>query len=156
MVSVLFVCMGNICRSPMGEGVFRAAIKRRGLDLSDFKVDSAGTIGYHAGNPPDARAAAICSTTGVDISDQRSRKVTDQDFEDFDYIICMDRDNLADLMRRSAPHHHDKLYLFLDFGEGLETDEVPDPYYGRDDGFSYCLTLIENASDGLLDHILRK
>jgi len=139
----------------MGEGVFRDAIQKQGLD-TDLKIDSAGTIGYHVGNPPDTRATAICKTVGIDISDQRSRKISDQDFEDFDYIVCMDRENLTDLMKRSAPQHHDKLYLLLDFGDGLDIDEVPDPYYGRDDGFSYCLKLIQNASEGLINHIIQK
>lgn len=147
MTSVLFVCMGNICRSPMAEGAFRALLANK-PDGSSFMVDSAGTIGYHAGSPPDPRAKATARKAAVDISGQRSRKVTDQDFVQFDHILVMDRDNLDDLMGRCPPEHQHKIKLFMTFAKDLSVDEMPDPYYGHDGLFDDCFAAATEAAEG--------
>ncbi len=159
MVTVLFVCMGNICRSPMAEGAFRAVATERGISLGAggmLQVDSAGTTGYHAGQKPDPRAIAAAKNSGFDISGQRSRKVSDDDFENFDYIICMDRENLTLLYERSDEVHHQKVSLFLSYGNKLPLDEMPDPYYGRDGDFVRCMDFALKAARGLLEHIVKE
>jgi len=155
MVSVLFVCMGNICRSPMAEGVFRTRVEVAGL-CDSFNIDSAGTIGYHAGNPPDGRGTATMAAKGLDISMQRSRKVTRQDFDAFDYIIVMDEDNRSDLMARSPQEQQHKIQLFLGYSDQHEYHEVPDPYYGGDHGFELVYDLVDGAAGGLLSHIRKQ
>jgi len=149
MVKVLFVCMGNICRSPMAEGAFRAAVTAAGLD-GHFSIDSAGTIGYHAGSPPDSRAQETAKKRGIDISGQRSRKVRDDDFTEFDYIVVMDRDNLEDLKERCPREHHERISLFLTHAPDMPLDEMPDPYYGHRDQFDSCYLAAMDAADGLL------
>lgn len=148
---VLFVCLGNICRSPTAEAVFRHK-----LDNSDLapivQCDSAGTAGYHAGEAPDRRAAEAARARGYDMSRLRARQVRDDDFETFDLILAMDHSNLADLRRRADRRFHDKLKLFLEFAAEPE-QEVPDPYYGGRDGFDRVLDLVESASDGLMLHL---
>lgn len=149
---ILFVCMGNICRSPTAEGVTRALAERHGMaDL--FEFDSAGTHGYHIGNPPDKRARQAAAGRGYDLSALKARQVSDIDFVRFDRILAMDRDNLA-LLRKACPdEHREKLGLFLDFASLAEVEEVPDPYYGGPEGFEHVLDLIEDAANGLLKRL---
>ncbi|MGY3686430.1 low molecular weight protein-tyrosine-phosphatase [Vibrio coralliilyticus] len=144
--SILVVCMGNICRSPTGEAILRAKAEQMGVDV---EVDSAGTIGYHQGNPPDPRSKAAGEQRGYSFKGIRSRKVVDSDFEHFDLILAADRDNLADLKAQCPSQYQEKLRLFLSFGEAGE-EEIPDPYYGGDKGFELVLDLIEEASEKLL------
>jgi protein-tyrosine phosphatase len=148
------VCMGNICRSPTAEAVLRVQAALRGLS-SRVEVDSAGTHGWHAGEPPDPRAQAHGARRGYDLSVLRARRVQSADFERFDLILAMDRDNLAnlrDLQPDSAPARVD---LLMRFASRHGVDEVPDPYYGAADGFERVLDLIEDACDGLLTHLSR-
>lgn len=156
MVKVLFVCMGNICRSPTAEGVFRHLVKQAGLD-DKIQIDSAGTHAYHVGEPPDARATAAAMNRRIDLTDQRARKVQREDFDRFDYILAMDQGNYADLQYLVGHDgQHPKLFLFLDFAHNPGTREVPDPYYGGADGFEHVLDLVQSASEGLLAHILKE
>ncbi len=148
-MKILFVCMGNICRSPMAEGHFRQLLATRAGHL-DITVDSAGTHGYHAGSPPDPRAQDAASRRGIDISKLAARDVVEADFDLFDYIIAMDQDNLADLKERADPACHDRMRLFLDYSPDNAGMDVPDPYYGGKTGFERVLDLIELAADGLL------
>ena len=140
---ILYVCLGNICRSPTAEGVLRA--KAKGLDL---EIDSAGTSGWHEGDPPDPRAVAEARGRGIDISGLQARRVTAQDFHDFDHILAMDRSNLAELERIRPKGSKADLRLTLSDAPGLGETDVPDPYY--DDGFPKAYALIEAAADGLL------
>ncbi|MEM7662948.1 MAG: low molecular weight protein-tyrosine-phosphatase [Pseudomonadota bacterium] len=144
MTKVLFVCLGNICRSPAAEGVLRAKVKARGLSIA---VDSAGTGGWHAGDPPDERMRAAALNRGYDLSAQRARQVSPDDFETFHYILAMDASNLANLKDIAPPGHGAVLRKFLG------KDDVPDPYYGGDDGFDHVLDLMEAAVDELLAEI---
>ena len=155
MVGVLFVCLGNICRSPTGEGVFQDLVERKDLGES-ITIDSAGTAAYHIGEPPDPRSQAAAQHRGIDISGQRARRVKVQDFQKFDYLLAMDADNHANLMRICPAGSEHKVHLILDFGEGTEGQDVPDPYYVGGDGFEVVLDLIENASNGLLKDIRNK
>ena len=153
-VSVLFVCMGNICRSPTAEGVFRHMLAEAGLE--HIEVDSAGTHAYHVGEPPDRRSQAAAERRGIEtLADIRARRVAAADFERFDYILAMDRDNLALLIDQADAEHHDKIRLFLQFGTGHER-EVPDPYYGGATGFERVLDLIEDASTGLMRELVSR
>jgi protein-tyrosine phosphatase len=152
-ISVLFVCMGNICRSPTAQGVFRALLQREGLS-DRILTDSAGTIAYHVGEKPDRRAMQTAMKRGVDLSDLRARRTRAEDFEAFDYVVAMDRANYNDLREICPPGYEDRLYLFLDFAPHLPEDEVPDPYYGGVAGFDRVFDLVEDASRGLLKHIL--
>ena len=147
--SVLFVCMGNICRSPMAEGVFRYRLGQRG-DVTSFDIDSAGTHGYHEGSPPDHRAQAAAARRGIDISSLAARRVVADDFERFDVILAMDADNLDYLLELSEPEHHEKIRLFLDYSRTRRGEEVPDPYYGGPTGFERVLDMIEEATEALL------
>ena len=155
MIKILFVCMGNICRSPTAQGVFQRLIEQTGLN-HEIKIDSAGTHAYHVGNPPDPRAQAVALRRGIDLSGQRARKVTRGDFEKFDYILAMDQDNLSALRMICPPEHCDKLRLFLDFAPDLKVGDVPDPYYGGPTGFEQVLDLVEIAAEGLLRHLRRE
>jgi protein-tyrosine phosphatase len=130
--SVLFVCLGNICRSPLAEGAFRAEAERLGLDV---EVDSAGTGDWHIGYPPDARAAAVAARNGVDISHLRARQVTAEDFRRFDHIVALDEKNLRDLKRLRPADSKAELSLLLDHVEGREGEAVADPYYGEAEHF---------------------
>ena len=154
MVNVLFICMGNICRSPTAEGVFRDKVKQ--ADLEDkISIDSAGTHAYHVGNPPDERAQEAALKRNVDLSMQRARRVDVSDFPAFDYIVAMDESNRENLLSICPEGYEDRVHLFLDFANSKEI-EVPDPYYGQGRGFEIVLNLIEDASDGLLKHIKEK
>ena len=146
---ILFVCMGNICRSPTAEGVFRHFVEQAGL-AGKIEVDSAGTHAYHVNEPADSRARAAAERRGYSLDGIRARRVDESDFERFDYIVAMDRDNLDVLRTQSNGDHEDKLYLFLEFS-GAAADEVPDPYYGGASGFERVLDLVEEASRGLLE-----
>lgn len=152
-VHILFVCMGNICRSPMAEGVFRHRLAQRAVDV-EIEIDSAGTHGYHQGSPPDARAQAAAARRGVDISALAARRVAAEDFERFDYIIAMDVENLEFLQDLSGTEHLDKIRLLLDFSPTRTGGEVPDPYYGGPKGFERVLDLIEEAADQLLEDVV--
>ncbi|MRW83813.1 low molecular weight phosphotyrosine protein phosphatase [Pseudoduganella sp. FT26W] len=151
-VSVLFVCMGNICRSPTAEGVFRQRVAAAGL-AHRFVIDSAGTHGYHVGEAPDARSMEYALKRGYDLSAQRSRKVAAQDFEDFDYLLAMDHDNLKLLQAACPPQHRHKLGLMMSHATRSGADAVPDPYYGGGRGFDVVLDYLEDAADGLLAHL---
>lgn len=151
MIKILFVCMGNICRSPTADGVFRHRLAAEGLD-DRVSVDSAGTHGWHVGNPPDPRSVSAARSRGIDISDVRSRKVRPADFTEFDYVLAMDQDNLDD-MGHSAAQGTARVRLFLEFAPHLDETDVPDPYYGGDHGFDHVLDLVEAASDGLIAHL---
>ena len=144
--AVLFVCLGNICRSPTAEAVFRHKADEAGLKLT---IDSAGTHGYHTGSPPDKRSQAAGQERGYSFKGLKCRRVSDSDFETFDLILAMDQSNLENLREMSDPEHHHKIRLMLDFA-GYENEEVPDPYYGGKKGFELVLGLIEEASDGLV------
>lgn len=144
--SVLFVCLGNICRSPTAEGVFRQKAKQNGFEVT---VDSAGTAGYHKGAEPDKRSQLAASKRAYDLSSLKCRKVDAQDFEKFDYIIAMDKANEKDLKRKCPEDLQHKISLFLSYAS-TDFEEVPDPYYGGGKAFDLVLDLIEKASDGLL------
>jgi len=149
---ILFVCLGNICRSPTAEVVFREVAAREAPDLI-FEVDSAGTADYHIGQAPDPRTRAAALRRGYDLSPLRARVVEDLDFEEFDLILAMDHENLSALKHRAPRDAHDRVRLFLEFSPELGTAEVPDPYYGGANGFEEVLDLVEAASRGLLRHI---
>jgi protein-tyrosine phosphatase len=155
LVNVLFVCLGNICRSPTAEGVFKALVEREGLS-DQVSVDSAGVGSWHIGSPPDSRAQATARKRGIDLSNQRARQAKAHDFERFDYVIAMDSQNHGDLARMCPKGGEDRLYKFLQFAPQLGLSDVPDPYYGGDGGFDGVLDLIEAASAGLLDDIRTK
>lgn len=148
--SVLFVCMGNICRSPTAEAVFRHKAKEKGLKIN---IDSAGTIGSHAREKPDHRAMKVGASRGYSFEKIKARKVTEEDFSEFDLILAMDEQNIKDLKKVAPSHLMNKVKLFLDFAEDFEDKEVPDPYYGGARGFQFVLDLVENASDGLLKEV---
>lgn len=149
---LLFVCMGNICRSPTAEGVFRAFLSEHAPDLK-IHVDSAGTHAYHSGEPPDARARRAANHRGIDLSDLRARRVADEDFEKFDLILAMDLLNLETLRDRCPTEYQGRLHLLLDFAQQASVQEVPDPYYGGLHGFERVLDLVQEASIGLLEHL---
>lgn len=149
---ILFVCLGNICRSPTAEGVFRRLADERGL--SPFlRVDSAGTHAYHVGEPPDARSQKAALARGVDLSVLRARQVDHGDFYQFDHILAMDGSNYAHLMQMRPTDAGAKIKYFLDYAPHLNTREVPDPYYGGGNGFERVLDMVEDASRGLLDEL---
>lgn len=150
--SILFVCMGNICRSPTAEGVLRERAALAGLPLN---IDSAGTHGYHVGEAPDRRSQQHALRRGYDLSRQRARQVQLDDFARFDLLLAMDGQNLALLKAKCPPEQQHKLKLFLSYGQLDPQGEVPDPYYGGDAGFERVLDLIENAADGLIDALRR-
>ncbi len=154
-VEVLFVCMGNICRSPTAQGVFRKLLETEGLGTV-IGTDSAGTHAYHAGNPPDQRAQETALRRGIDLSDLRARVVTPEDFSKFDYVLAMDRDNFEDLSAICPHGAEPKLRLFMEFAPQLRMWEVPDPYYGAAGGFERVFDLVGAASAGLLADIKRR
>ncbi|MCP4326964.1 MAG: low molecular weight phosphotyrosine protein phosphatase [Alphaproteobacteria bacterium] len=152
---VLFVCTGNICRSPMAEGALRSAVAEAGLDRP-VDADSAGTHGYHVGDPPDRRAQAVARQRGHDLSAQRARRVTPRDFEEFDFVVALDRGHHEQLAAICPPGREDRIHLLMDFTEGAKGFDVPDPYYGSDADFHRALDMIEQGVDGLLAAIRRR
>lgn len=152
MAKVLFVCLGNICRSPTADGIFRTLVEREKLDQK-ILVDSAGTGGWHVGKAPDARTIAAARQRGYDLSVLRARQVSANDFAEFDYVLAMDKSNLMDLQRMKPSNYKGHLGLFLEFGERGDHREVPDPYYGGAEEFELVLDLVEDAAQGLLNHI---
>jgi protein-tyrosine phosphatase len=146
---VLFVCTGNICRSPTAEGVARGLALQHGVEHM-FEFDSAGTHDYHVGEPPDPRTIAAATKRGYDLAPLRARRVTEFDFILFDRVLAMDRGHLELLRRSCPPAHHGKLGLFLEFSDRLDTDEVPDPYYGDARGFEHVLDLVEDAATEMI------
>ncbi len=149
---VLFVCMGNICRSPTAEGVFRRLVAEEAPEL-DLEIDSAGTHAYHTGEPPDRRAQEAAARRGVDLSYTRARFVTGTDFTHFDLVLAMDKSNYERLRRRCPAEEHHRIRMFLEFAPGLDAMDVPDPYYGGSNGFERVLDMVEEACRGLLAHI---
>ncbi len=148
--SVLFVCLGNICRSPLAEGIFTDLVRKRGLS-DRFRIDSCGTGGWHAGEPPDPRSVLVAAKNGLDISHLRARKFDpDRDPAEFDWIVVMDRSNHADLLRLGMPGHKVRLMRSYDLSLGGEHD-VPDPYYGGDDGFDKVYEMLTRACEGMLE-----
>ena len=145
--SILFVCLGNICRSPLAEGVFRAVLAERGKDQR-MVIDSAGTGGWHSGEHPDRRSIAVAAEHGVDISGQRARKVLPEDFTRFDLILGMDRANVRDLKALAPPDARDRVHRYLDFASGNAGD-VPDPYYDDQQAFAFVYRMIREASEAL-------
>jgi low molecular weight protein-tyrosine phosphatase len=153
-IKVLFVCMGNICRSPTAEGVFNKLLDDLGT-TNRFLVDSAGTHAYHVGESPDNRAQQTARNRGVTLSNIRARKVSFSDFSQFDHILAMDTDNYQILLDASPDEHHHKIKLFLDFAPEHEESNVPDPYYGGPNGFEHVFDLVEDASKGFYQTILK-
>ncbi len=168
MVGVLFVCTGNICRSPTAEGAFLAHARASGL-LDRLDIDSAGTHDYHVGEPPDRRAIAHAARRGIDIAGLRARKLRREDFARFDYVLAMDRGHQRILLRQAgalkasalkasalkASALKDRVRLYLDFAPGLAGRDVPDPYYGEAQDFERVLDMVEAATAGLIEHIRR-
>ncbi len=155
MSGVLSVCMGNICRSPTAEGVFRKLVSDAGLG-DKIHIDSAGTHAYHSGEGPDRRARAAAERRGVSLAGLQARRVADTDFENFTYIVAMDEDNLLALQSASDEVHHSKVRLLLEFSESMPESEVPDPYYGGSAGFERVLDLVEEASKSLLEQVRKE
>lgn len=154
-ISVLFVCMGNICRSPTADAVFRHHVKSARLDHL-IHIDSAGTHAYHIGEPPDRRSQQAALKRGYSMQGLRARRVTQEDFSRFQYILAMDHHNLEELQQDCPPQYNSRLGLFLQYSNQWDMhQEVPDPYYGGSHGFERVLDLVENASQGLLSHILK-
>jgi len=152
LVRILFVCTGNICRSPTAVGVLRKLAADRGL-AGRIEVESAGTNGYHTGEPPDERSIEAAARRGFDLSDQRARRVREADYADFDLILGMDRGHRRMLKRAAPANMRARLGLLLDYAPQLGKTDVPDPYYGGGDGFEVVLDLVEAAAAGLLDAV---
>ncbi|HEX5208034.1 MAG TPA: low molecular weight protein-tyrosine-phosphatase [Steroidobacteraceae bacterium] len=152
---ILFVCLGNICRSPTAEVVFRVVAQRDAPELV-LEIDSAGTAAYHVGELPDQRMRQAAARRGYDLSTLRARVVEPDDFEHYDLILAMDRENLRVLEHRAPPEARKRLRLFLEFAPDAGVSEVPDPYYGGPNGFEDVLDLIESASRGLVEHLRRR
>lgn len=148
------VCMGNICRSPLAHGLFEDLVEKAGLS-DRISVDSAGTHAYHVGEEPDPRSQQTALRHGLDLSRQRARRVAQPDFETFDYILAMDRDNYDILFSSADQSQHHKIHMFLEFAPERREREVPDPYYGGPDGFDRVYEMVEAAAAGLLAHIRR-
>lgn len=151
-VSVLFVCLGNICRSPTAHAVFRNLVKENGLE-EIIEIDSAGTAAYHIGKHPDTRSMETARNRGIEMLDLRARKVDFGDFYQYDYILAMDDENYHNLLDLALPEHREKVQMFLDYTKDYAESEVPDPYYGDSQGFEHVFDLVESASEGLLKHI---
>ena len=154
-IKVLFVCMGNICRSPTAQGVFEALVVQQGLS-QQMTIDSAGTHAYHVGEKPDQRSQNAAKQRGIDLFRQKARKIKADDFDHFDYIVAMDRANYTDLRVICPSGLQHKLHLLMHFSPVWNTDEVPDPYYGGTNGFEHVLDMVESASEGFLLHIIKE
>jgi protein-tyrosine phosphatase len=152
---ILFVCLGNICRSPMAEGVFRRVVAEEGL-TEHFIIDSAGLGDWHIGQAPDHRAQKAARSRGIDISDQSARQVIDEDFDRFDLLLVMDGSNYAELKARAPHEARAKIRPFLDYAPHAATKDVPDPFFGGKEGFDHALDLIEAAAHGLLGSLVGK
>jgi len=155
MIRVLFVCMGNICRSPIAHGVLLQQLVDAGLSTA-VEVDSAGTHAFHVGDPPDPRAQSALAQRGIDISGQRARHLSDADFVNFDYLLAMDRDNYAQMVQRCPPRRANRVRLLLDYAPGIPQREVPDPCYGGAAGFEQVIDLIELAVGELIDELAER
>ena len=155
MTRVLFVCTGNICRSPTAHGVLRQLVRKAGLE-DHVVVDSAGTHDFHVGESADRRAQLHAARRGYDLSQLKARKIDDADFRNFDLILAMDRSHLRLLERDCPPEQRHKLRLFMEYADGGVADEVPDPYYGGSDGFERVLDMVESGSRGLLGEIQKR
>lgn len=154
MIKILFVCLGNICRSPTAEGIFRHKIEQGGYG-DNVVIDSAGTGAWHVGNPPDSRSRQTALKNGISLEDLRGRKVARQDFADFDYILAMDRDNMRNMMAICPPDHQHKISLLLDYAENDPGNgEVPDPYNSGQDGFDQVYEIIQRGCDGFLKYLM--
>ena len=153
--AVLFVCMGNICRSPTAEGVFRKLVEERAAHLR-IRIDSAGTHDYHVGEAPDPRSVAAAARRGVDLGHLRARMVEEADFERFDFVVAMDRLNREVLLDRSPEPYRERVRLMMEFAPSLAVEDVPDPYYGGPVGFERVLDLVEEAARGLLDEVMQR
>ncbi len=151
-VKVMFVCLGNICRSPTAQGIFQKMVDDAGMS-EVIQVESSGTGSWHIGEGPDARAATAALQRGYDLRALRAQQVKPSDFEEFDYILAMDKQNLADLRRMCPEKYKGTLSLFLPYGSNSQYEEVPDPYYGGNQGFELVLDLVEDAARALLDEI---
>lgn len=145
MARILFVCTGNICRSPTAEGVFRHLAAQAGLGDA-FETDSVGLGGWHVGEPPDSRSIRAAAGRGIDISDLRARQLIQADFADFDLLLAMDRGHYRELARRAPREHADRVRMFMEAADGRGAVEVPDPYYGGADGFEAVLDMIEDGN----------
>ncbi len=154
-IKVLFVCMGNICRSPTAQGVFEDFVKKAGLS-EQIVIDSAGTHAYHVGQPPDQRSQAAALERGIDLSQQRARQVSLQDFSNFDYVLAMDQANEQSLLAECSAGQRGRVKRFMSFAPETGVVEVPDPYYGGEQGFERVLDLVEAAAKGLLQHIRKQ
>lgn len=158
MIRLLFVCMGNICRSPLAQGVFEDHVARAGL-VDHIEADSAGTHAYHIGEPPDPRSQAIARQHGLDLSHQRARRIAVADLQGFDLVLAMDADNLSQITRlaqRAGGSTVASVHRLLDFAPEAGTEDIPDPYYGGDDGFARVYHLVDLGSAGLLEHLKRR
>lgn len=152
MTRILFVCLGNICRSPTAQGVVQHQVDQRGW-TERYELDSAGTAAYHVGEPPDRRAIHAARQRGIDISQQRARAISVADFQAFDYVIAMDDDNRGNLLTLAPAGERNRVHLMMAFAPDAGYREVPDPYYGGESGFERVLDLLEVAGRGLLDHL---
>ena len=152
---ILFVCMGNICRSPSAEGVFRHVLATRAPDLQ-VEIDSAGTHDYHIGDPPDRRSIAAAKRRGIDLSSLRARRVASEDFAHYDLILAMDEENLRELKRRAPVAYQERIRLMMEFAPEATSRAVPDPYYGGAQGFEEVLDLLEEAANGLVQELLAR
>lgn len=159
MTGVLFVCMGNICRSPMAEGVFRKLALDAGISESPrtgLIIDSAGTTGYHAGDAPDPRGRAVAARHQIDMSGFRARRVECHDFDHFDMVLGMDTENLRNMAKICPPGREERMKRFLDFAPGIPFADLPDPYYGDEQDFERCYELVHEAATGLLEHVINE
>lgn len=156
MIKVLFVCLGNICRSPLGEGIFRHLVTQAGLE-SRFEIDSAGTGNWHVGKPPHHGSQRVAKERGLDISLQRARQLQIEDLDDYDYVVAMDSQNFTDI-RDLDPLRKTRAQVvrMMDFAPARRMTDVPDPYFGGPEGFDHVYDLVEEASHGLLAHIAKE
>ena len=156
MVKVLFVCMGNICRSPTAEGILRQLLDKERSLRDRIEVDSAGTHGYHVGESPDSRTQRAAQMRGYDLSQTRARKVAPQDLDYFDLVLAMDKTNLDNLQRLARPDQLSKIKLFMDYSKNYDDNEVPDPYYGLGHGFDLVIDMVEDAARGLIGELKQR